>query len=108
MTLLAFALTYGGWWALAAGMARHGGPMLGRGAFPAVLAPVLRATGGGLLVLSFFTAAGEYGWDIGPVAWCGLGSVGAVPLVLMLAWRPALAALPVAPLLAIGWWLSGF
>lgn len=100
--LMAFALVCAGWWSVAAAMPRHARPMRGRTLSPAWAAPVLRGLGAALILSSLVRVAGFYGWAIGPVAWLGLCSAGAMMLVPLLTWRPGWAAFPVAILLILG------
>lgn len=81
MSVLSWLLALAGFAALALAMEEHHEWLLGR-------APshrrrlTLRLLGGGLLATSFLAATHAWGAGPGAVAWCGLLTAAAAPLVL--------------------------
>ncbi len=67
----------------------------------------LRVVGWALLVASFAACVMAWGWAMGPVGWFGQISLAGFALILLLPYRPRLAAL--LPLVALPLWaLSQF
>ncbi|MDD0842481.1 DUF3325 domain-containing protein [Pseudomonas sp. Gutcm_11s] len=102
-------LAYAGMVGLCQGMERHykkvwqrlPAPMLRRG---------LRVGGWCLLVASFAACVAAWGWAMGPVGWFGQISLAGFALVMLLPYRPRLAALlplAAAPLWGLLWLLGG-
>ncbi|MFC4311146.1 DUF3325 domain-containing protein [Steroidobacter flavus] len=91
MSLFPFALTYSGWAALCFAMSRHAREVLQREPTP-LQRHLLRAAGWIALIVSLFMAAAHAGWPIGTVEWFGMLTASAVSFVLLLTYRPRLAA----------------
>lgn len=92
MAALAFGLAYLGFLLLALAMDRHHRAMLGGVPGPR-RRRLCRLGGAALLGLSLLPCFAAWGWSIGPVAWCGVLSLAAFVLVLLLTYAPR-AALP--------------
>ena len=99
MTMLAFALAFAGFAALCLSMERHHGEVFGTRRVPPRRRLLLQIAGWVLLALSFPATIAGWGWSFGPAAWCGLLTLAAAPIVLLLPWRPRLV-LWLAPVLA--------
>ncbi|BAN50196.1 DUF3325 domain-containing protein [Metapseudomonas resinovorans] len=98
-------LAYVGMLALCLGMERHFKQVWQRSPRPA-LRHGLRAGGWLALVLSLLASVAAWGWAMGPVGWFGLISLAGFGLVLLLPYRPRLAAgLPLfaMPLMLLAW-----
>jgi hypothetical protein len=91
MSLFPFALTYSGWAALCFATSRHAREVLQREPTP-LQRHLLRAAGWIALTVSLFMAAAHAGWPIGTVEWFGMLTASAVSFVLLLTYRPRLAA----------------
>lgn len=105
MTIFAIALAYAGFAALCLAMERHHGEVFGTRRIPPRRSIALRLSGWALLAVSFPTCIADWGWAFGSVAWCGVLTAAALPIVLLLPYRPrAMAALaPALPILgAVG------
>lgn len=100
MTLLAIALAYAGFAALCLAMERHHGEVFGTRRIPPRRRAVLRPAGWALLAASFPVCIAGWGWTLGPVAWCGALTAAALPIVLLLPYRPRAVAV-LAPTLPI-------
>jgi hypothetical protein len=72
-------------------MSRHARELLQREPTP-LQRHLLRAAGWLALTVSLFIAAAHAGWPIGTVEWLGMLTVSAVSFVLLLTYRPRLAA----------------
>jgi hypothetical protein len=87
MILSSFGLTYGAFTALSLAMDRHQRDVFGR-----KLAPhqsrALRLIGWAVLPASVVPCIMTQGWAIGPVLWCGLLSIAAGLLVLLIPYAP--------------------
>lgn len=100
MTALAFALAFAGFAAIGLAMERHHGEVFGTRRIPPLRGVALRWLGWLLLGLSFVPAIAGWDWSFGPVAWCGVLTLAAGVILLLLPWRPRLlpwlaAGLPV-------------
>jgi hypothetical protein len=91
MSLFPFALTYTGWAALCLAMSRHARDVLGR-ELPPPHRQGLRVAGWTALSVPLFMVAGRVGWPIGAVEWVGMLTASAVSFVILLTYRPRLAA----------------
>lgn len=81
MSALSWLLALAGFAALALAMDEHHEWLLGVPPAPARRL-TLRLLGGGLLAVSFLAAISPWGVGLGTVAWCGLLTAAAGPLVL--------------------------
>jgi len=90
MTVLSFALAYIGFSTLCVAMERHHGEVFGTRRIPPRRQITLRVAGWLLLAASFPVVITQWGWSFGPVAWCGMLTLAALPIVLLLPWRPRL------------------
>lgn len=103
--LAALCLAYTGFTALCLGLAKHYEQAFGARPAPG-RSRLLRLAGWSALVLSAAAAVAAAGWSMGAVEWFGALSVSALLLVLLLPYRPRLAAglgvaaLALAPLAA--------
>jgi hypothetical protein len=91
MTLLALALAYSGFCSLCLAMDRHHADLFGTRP-SAGRARLLYWGGWTLLALALWLSIAAHGVAVGSVLWVGLLSVAAVTLVLLLTYRPRLAA----------------
>ncbi|MGY4800558.1 DUF3325 domain-containing protein [Teichococcus aerofrigidensis] len=98
MIPLSFALAYAGFAGLCLAMDRHQRDLFGRRR-AAGRSAGLRWAGWLLLGLSLPPCVLAAGWGIGSVLWCGLLTLAAGLLVLLMPYAPRLLALP--PLLAL-------
>lgn len=88
---LGLATSYAGMAGLCLAMDRHHGQVWGRDA-PATLRRVLRVIGALLLAGGFACCIAAWGGAIGPVAWMGFLSAGAIALVTLLPYAPRVAS----------------
>ncbi len=102
MTLAITGLLYLGMFALAAGMSRHGDPLLGAQAKLAALRHPARY-GWALLVLSFLLACLAHDGGQTLVFWFGFIPLASAILVLGITYRPAIPRIcvPIAALLVL-------
>lgn len=105
MIPIAFGLTYGAFTALSLAMDRHQRDVFGR-KLPAGRTRALRLLGWAALPVSLAPCILAQGWAIGPVLWCGLLSLAAGLLVLLIPYAPRTvpvlgALLPAMALLAL-------
>lgn len=83
------ALAFSGFAATSLTMDRHYADIHGRGTEPdARLRLRLRTLGWLGLLLSFMACIGASGWHIGPVLWCGILSLAAWTVTLLLQYHP--------------------
>jgi len=83
------ALAFSGFAATSLTMDRHYADIHGRGKEPdARLRLRLRILGWLGLLLSFMACIGASGWHIGPVLWCGILSLAAWTVTLLLQYHP--------------------
>jgi len=83
------ALAFSGFAATSLTMDRHYADIYGRGKEPdARLRLRLRTLGWLGLLLSFMACIGASGWHIGPVLWCGILSLAAWTVTLLLQYHP--------------------
>jgi len=83
------ALAFSGFAATSLTMDRHYADIHGRGKEPdARLRLRLRTLGWLGLLLSFMACIGASGWHIGPVLWCGILSLAAWTVTLLLQYHP--------------------
>ena len=83
------ALAFSGFAATSLTMDRHYADIHGRGKEPdARLRLHLRILGWLGLLLSFMACIGASGWHIGPVLWCGILSLAAWTVTLLLQYHP--------------------
>lgn len=87
LDLLAFALSFAAFSAIALGTERHAKQVFGRQPAPP-LRRALSATGWVLLVASLAPALAARGPSIGSLNWLGYLSVAAVAIALLLSYRP--------------------
>jgi hypothetical protein len=95
MMLLGLALPYAGFTALCLAMERHHEHVFGRRRIPSLRRRVLQITGWLLLAVSLVPCFAVAGWGVGGVLWCGLLTAAALPLAILLAFRPR-AVIPLA------------
>jgi len=89
LILAGTALAYSGFAAKGLSMGRHYADIHGRGAEPdARLRLRLRLLGWLALALSFGACIAACGWHIGPVVWCGVLSLSAWSVTLLLQYAP--------------------
>jgi len=89
LILSGLALAFSGFATNSTVMDRHYADIHGRGTEPgAALKRRLRLLGWLGLALSFAACIGASGWHIGPVLWCGLLSIAAWALTLLLQYAP--------------------
>jgi len=89
LILSAVGLAYGGLAANSFSMDRHYADIIGRGAEPgAGLRRRCRSVGWIGILLSLLACVGAAGWHLGPVLWCGLLTLGAIVLTLLLQYAP--------------------
>jgi len=94
LILSGVALAFSGFATNSIVMDRHYADIHGRGKEPcAATRARLRTLGWLGLALSFIACIGAGGWHIGPVLWCGVLSVAAWTLVLLLQYAPRKAML---------------
>lgn len=109
MAITSLALSFLGFVALALAMDRHYGQVLGGRPNPRFRSFV-RLGGWALIVLSAVPCVAAYGWSIGLAWWLGALTAAAMPVLLLLTYRPKvlppLAA--VCPLVALAPFLSQF
>lgn len=103
MTLLAICLAYAGFAALCLAMERHHREVFGSRRIPPRRRLALRLAGWVLLAASFPACVAGWGWAFGPVAWCGVLTAAALPVVLLLPYRPRAVAMlaPALPILGV-------
>ncbi|CAN5325981.1 hypothetical protein BH10PSE18_BH10PSE18_20920 [soil metagenome] len=89
--LLAFGLAYAGMAALCLAMDRHHAQVWRRDASPA-FRRALQAAGWTLIALAAVPCVRSWGGSVGTVLWLGWLSAAALALVLLLSYRPRLAA----------------
>lgn len=89
--LLAFGLAYAGMAGLCLAMDRHHAQVWQRDA-PPVLRRMLQTAGWALVALAVVPCLQAWGGSVGTVLWLGWLSAGALALVLLLSYRPRLAA----------------
>lgn len=83
------ALAFSGFAATSITMDRHYADIHGRGAEPSGATRLrLRTLGWIGLALSFMACIGASGWHIGPVLWCGILSLAAWSVTLLLQYHP--------------------
>ncbi|WP_198952813.1 MULTISPECIES: DUF3325 domain-containing protein [unclassified Achromobacter] len=95
--LLAFA----GFGAIAASMDRHYEDLLRREP-PVRTRRLLRSVGYAVLALALWPAIHAWGASVGPVLWLGALTMAALPLALLLTYRPAWARQAVCAALPLG------
>lgn len=108
MTLFAICLAYAGFAALCLAMERHHGEVFGIRRIPPRRRLALRLVGWLLLAASFPACIAGWGWAFGSVVWCGVLTAAALPIVLLLPYRPRMMAAlaPALPILgALGAWI---
>lgn len=98
--LLAIALCYAGMAGLCLAMDRHHSQVWKAKA--PTRQRLLRVAGWLLLALAVWPCVQIWGGAVGPVVWCGMLSVGAFTLVLLLPYRPRIAALLAAVAAGVG------
>ena len=87
--LSGIALAFSGFAATSVTMDRHYADIHGRGKEPAPATRLRLRTLGWLgLALSFMSCIGASGWHIGPVLWCGVLSIAAWTVTLLLQYHP--------------------
>ena len=91
-SLLGFALAYAGMACLSFAMDRHHEQLTRGREVPARRRIVLRAMGAVLLAASVVPCVMAWGPTVGPVAWLGFLSAGALPVALLLPYRPRAVA----------------
>lgn len=92
LLLAGTALAFTGFSAKGLSIDRHYADIHGRGTEPSArLRLWLRVMGWIALLLSFATCIKASGWHIGPVAWCGVLSIAAWGVVLLLQYAPQYA-----------------
>ncbi|MGO4156215.1 DUF3325 domain-containing protein [Cupriavidus sp. YAF13] len=90
--LTALALTYSGFTALSQTLDRHYADRHGRGAAPSPAARLrLQGLGWAALALALAACVQQQGWPMGSVSWIGTLTLGALVLVLLLSYAPAIA-----------------
>lgn len=102
MAITALALSFLAFLALALAMDRHHGQIL-EGRPNARFRAFMRLGGTALLCLSALSCVAAYGWSIGLTWWLGILTAAAMPLLLLLAYRPkAIAPLAmICPVIAL-------
>jgi len=96
--LAALALVFSGFSTLSQTLDRHYADRNGRGSVPGAAERMrLHGLGWAALALALAACVLEQGWPMGTVAWVGMLTLGALPVVLLLSCAPALA------LRAAGW-----
>lgn len=95
-------LAYAGMVGLCQGMERHYKQVWQQLPTP-LLRRSLRVSGWALLAASFAACVAAWGWAMGPVGWFGQISLAGFVLILLLPYRPRLAAL--LPLGALPLWV---
>jgi hypothetical protein len=94
LNILSAILAYDGWAAVGYTMDRHYADLHGRGKVPSRPARIGgRSIGCLALTLSFAIAVKSIGWHIGPVLWCGVLTLSALSITLLLQYAPRLAIL---------------
>lgn len=101
MTAVALLLCYAGMAGFSLAMRRHHDQVWPRRRRPGWEAPALRWLGALLLALALELCIRAWNYGVGIVIWLGLLSAGALPLALLLAYRPRPAALLASALLAL-------
>lgn len=91
-SLLGLALAYAGMAGLGFAMDRHHEQLTQLRETPARRRVLLRIGGAALLVVAAVPCVIAWGATVGPVAWLGFLSAGALPVALMLPYRPRGAA----------------
>lgn len=98
MLALALTLNYAGMALLCLGLARHYKQLWPKAAQANALRSI-RLLGWLVLAVGLWACIDAWGWAMGPVAWCGLASLGGLAVALLLPYRPRLvlqlAGLPV-------------
>ncbi|WP_420992360.1 DUF3325 domain-containing protein [Cupriavidus sp. 30B13] len=90
--LTALALAFSGFAALSQTLDRHYAERHGRGSAPGAAERMrLHALGWSALALALLACVAQQGWPVGTVSWIGMLTLGALPLVLLLSYAPALA-----------------
>jgi hypothetical protein len=89
---LGVALAYAGMAALSLAMDRHCEQLTGLREVPVRLRMSLRLAGTALLAAALVPCVMAWGASVGTVAWLGLLSAGALPVALLLPYRPRGAA----------------
>ncbi|RIX74528.1 DUF3325 domain-containing protein, partial [Acidovorax cavernicola] len=98
-SLLGFALAYAGMSCLSFAMDRHHEQLTRGREVPARRRVGLRVVGAALLVAAIVPCVTAWGATVGPVAWLGFLSAGALPVALLLT---SFAPWLIAPLLMVG------
>jgi hypothetical protein len=83
-----FALAHAGFVALCLAMQRHHEQVLGQRRIPPARRRCLAAGGWALLAASLAPPVQAAGWGLGLVVWTGLLTAAALPIVVLLAYRP--------------------
>lgn len=89
MLALALALNYAGMALLCLGLARHYKQVWPKAPRASLLRSI-RLLGWLVLALGLWACIHSWGWAMGPVAWCGLISLGGLMVALLLPYRPRL------------------
>ena len=88
----ALAFTYSGFTALSQTLDRHYADRHGRGATPSPAERLrLQVLGWAALALALAACVQQQGWPMGSVSWIGTLTLGALVLVLLLSYAPAIA-----------------
>lgn len=107
MTPPGLALAFAGFTALCLAMDRHGEQVFGTRRTPAGRRRALQVLGSLLLAGSLALVVGRNGWGLGLVVWTGLLTAAAIPLAMLLCYRPrAVPAAAAAVLLGALAWLA--
>ena len=88
MIALGLACAHAGFVALCLAMERHHEQALGQRRIPPGRQRLLAGGGWLLLAASLVPVVATLGWGLGTVAWCGLLTAAALPVVVVLSWRP--------------------
>ncbi len=105
MIALGFALAHAGFVALCLSLERHHEQVLGQRRVPPARRRWLSGGGWLLLAASLAPPVRAEGWGLGLVTWLGLLTAAALPVVLLLSFRPrwVLAAPVLVALGAVAW-----
>ncbi len=103
MIVLGLALPYAGFTALCLAMERHYEQVFGERRIPVGRRRMLRLTGTLLLMASPLPCLAVAGWGTGTVLWCGVLTMAALSLTVLLPYAPRLAAAlaPILPTLGL-------